>query len=50
MFFLWIDEWIINFDIVLLLTVPLICCCSALLKGFSLFNYIKCSNAKETQI
>lgn len=44
------DEWIINVDIVFLLTAPLICCCSSLLKGFSLFNYIKCSIVKETQI
>lgn len=45
------DEGIIIIitDIVLLLAAPLICCCSSLLKGFSVFNYIKCSNAKETQ-
>lgn len=45
-----VDERNINIDIVLLLTAPLMCCCSSLLKGFSLFNYIKCSNTKETQI
>lgn len=45
-----INKCIVNTDIVLLLTASLICCCSSLLKGFSLFNYIKCSKARDTNM